>query len=146
MVIDFQIKEQYEKYNRSPDEIAQDQGLDVVAVKAKLLQVSEKYRTTILGPQEEENPDDFTREQLRSANQVIYANMCEAVLPDGSVDYRTRQRAAEYIRDDKKGRKELRQVLGTNTFNILNFNEALQNSRIKAEEAKQALLPRMVEV
>lgn len=146
MVIDFQIKEQYEQYGRTPDQIAEEMSLDPIAVKAKLLQVSDLYRKSVGSVEEEENPDDFTKEQLRTANQVIYENMLTAVLPSGDPDYRTRQRAAEYIRDDKKGRKELKNLLKGNQFNILNFNEALQSARSKADEMKQAMMPKTVEV
>lgn len=144
MIIDSQIKQQYEEYGRTPDEIAEHESLDVVAVKAKLLQVSKKYRDDIGAIVEEENPNDFTNDQLRTANQVIYDNMLLSTLPDGSPDYRTRQRAAEYIRDDKKGRKELRNLLQGNQFNILNFNEALQGAREKANVVKNQL--RSIEV
>jgi len=144
MVIDNQIKEQYEVYNRSPEQIAENEGLDPTAIKAKLLQVSAKYRTDI--GQDAEDGRDFSIQQLKDANQVIYENMLSATLPDGSIDYRTRQRAAEYIRDDKKGRKELRQLLQQNQFNILSFNEALSSARNKAELAKQAIEPKLIEV
>lgn len=147
MVIDFQIKEQYETYNRTVEEIARSESLDVVAIKSKLLCISEKYRTDIGIVTEEENPNDFSNEDLRVANRTIADNMVSATLPDGSPDYRIRERAAEYIRDDKKGRKEMRQVLGGgNTFNLLSFNDMLEGARKKAEQAKAALQSKTINV
>ena len=147
MVIDFQIKDQYETYRRTPDEIATELNLEVEAVKAKLLQVSALYRERI----KEEggqvpSVNDFTDEQLEHANRAIYETMLEAELPDGTPDYRTRLKAATYIRDDKKGRKELKHLLQATQFNILNFNEALQNARKGADKAKQIVMPQTVEV
>jgi hypothetical protein len=125
MVIDQQIKSSYEEQDMSPEEIAEDQGLDIVAVKAKLLQVSSKYRKASRKEADDEDRLNFSNTQLESVNDIIYETALSATHSDGTVDHRTRLAAATYIRDDKKGRKEARSVLAGTTFNILALNERL---------------------
>jgi hypothetical protein len=137
----------YENEGMSIEQIAEDQGLELVAVKSALMQSSVKYRRDCgkEDSQEEDPTLNFSNQQLRTVNEVIFENATQACLPDGSPDYRTRQRAAEYIRDDKKGRKELRRLMSEmgrnsgNTFNILNFNEMIQQARAGASGLREKL-------
>ena len=55
-------------------------------------------------------------------------------------------KAATYIRDDKKGRKEVVKLMQGNTFNILQFNEAMGKVREMANGAKKKVLGNMIEV
>lgn len=137
---DAQIKAGYETNNMTPVAIAEDLGFSEIAVKAKLMQISSLYRKACGAEPEEEDDLNFSDDQLRKANDIIYQNAVSAELPDGSIDYRTRQRAAEYIRDDKKGRKEVvKHIAGGNTFNILQFNESMQQARVKAAAVQKQL-------
>jgi len=136
-----QIKTAYEVNNMSPEEIASDFGFDVTVVKAALTNGSSKYRKDC-GLEESLGTEDrlnFTDEQLEDVNRVIYETALSAEHSDGTVDYKTRLAAATYIRDDKKGRKELARQLGGNTFNLFQFNQQLQLARGKAQEMRKAL-------
>ena len=113
-----QIKSSYEELGMSPEEISVDRELDLVAVKAALMQSSSKYRKACGKEDEVEDNLNFNNEQLQRANDVIYE------LAMAAEDEHLRFKAATYIRDDKKGRKELvKQVQGM-SFNILNFNQS----------------------
>jgi hypothetical protein len=131
------IKTAYEDLNMSPEEIADDRGLDVVTVKASLAATSSKYRKDCGTFTEAEL--DFTDQDLKDVNEIIVETAKHAELSDGTPDYRTRLAAATYIRDDKKGRKNIQKALGGTQFNILNFNESLA----KLRETKEAILGQM---
>jgi len=135
-----QIKTAYEVSGMTPEQIAEDQDLDVAAIKAGLMQSSSKYRKAC--GMEEENADglNFTDDELRRVNQVILETALTAELSDGSIDYKTRLAAATYIRDDKKGRKEPVRHIAGNTFNLLSFNEQLQKARQLADSMKRQLI------
>lgn len=131
------IKEAYETLNMSPEEISEDRNLDIVSVKASLMATSKKYRKDC-GAETEETLD-FTDTDLKDVNEVIINTAKYATLADGSPDYRTKLAAATYIRDDKKGRKEVVKAIGGNNFNILNFNESLRSLRETKEKVLQSL-------
>lgn len=138
--VDSQIKAAFENNGMSPEEIAQEFDFDVVAVKAKLMQVSSVYRKACnQEPDEVEDGLNFTNDQLRRINEQIYANAIGATLPDGSPDFKTMQRACEYIRDDKKGRRDAAKHFRDNPFNLIQFNQVIQQSRVMAEEAKKQI-------
>lgn len=134
---DAQIKSAYEQSGMTPQEIAVEFGFVPEAVKAKLMQISTKYRKDAgLEAVEVEDGLNFTNEELRAVNRQIFTNAISATLPDGSPDFRTMQRACEYIRDDKKGRKEIIKAVQHNTFNMIDFNNDIQRSRLLAEQAR----------
>lgn len=144
-IADEQIKSSYEIGKMSPEEIAEDQDLAVVAVKAKLMQVSSKYRSDCKLEPSDQAHLNFTDDQLAQVNDVILTCALAAETPDGAVDYRTRLTAAMYIRDDKKGRKEVQKALNGANFNILNINESLMTARVGAQQAR-AMLDNMKKV
>ena len=135
-----QIKTAYELSGMTPDEIAEDQDLDIAAVKAGLMQCSSKYRKACGMEDENEDGLNFSNDELRRVNQVILETALTAELPDGSIDYKTRLSAATYIRDDKKGRKEPVRHIAGNTFNLLSFNEQLQKARQLSDVMKRQLI------
>lgn len=142
--VNTQIKTDYEA-GSSVQDIAEEQGFEVMAVKAILLQTSKKYRAdcrTECGMAEEEleDPKDFTDEELVLANGIIKEVALCAQLPDGSPDYRTRLMAATYIRDDKKGRKEAKAMIQHNTNNIFTINDAIAKARVSASERIQQVM------
>jgi hypothetical protein len=125
----------------TPDEIAEDQDLEVTAIKAILMQSSSSYRKDCR-MEERLNPDkpelNFNEEQLGRANQVIYDVMLSAELPDGTPDYRTQLKAAQYVRDDVKGRlTPVKNINNGPTFNLLQFNQQLEQARLGAGSAKR---------
>lgn len=131
------IRVGYETLGLSIEDIASDRGLEVASVKSALLNCSSKYRRDV-GVLDSSNDEskklDFSDNDLLAVNNVI-----REVALYGEDD-NIRLKAAMYIRDDKKGRRELRQVLGGNTFNILAFNHNMAQMREKVEKMKQQML------
>lgn len=132
-----QIKASYEVNDMTPEEIADDQKLDLTAVKIALMNCSSKYRKACGKEDDEEDKLNFSNHQLKEVNQVIFEAATTACHPDGSIDYKTRSQNAQYIRDDKKGRKEPRKIVASNTFNILGLNQKLAELRDSHSEMKQ---------
>lgn len=139
-----QIVVSYEQHGMTPDEIAEDQGLECAAVKAALSQHSSIYRKDVHQLKEDSDEGlDFTKEQLRQVNQVIFDTAIGATLPDGSVDHRARFKASEYVRNDFKGRlTPVRAIHKTNNLNLFQINEAIASARIGANHAKRQLTER----
>lgn len=132
------IVESFDTLGMSPDEIALDRGLDIVAVKAALAQSSKKYRSVLASAgasEEEKDPTlDFTNDDLRDANDAIVRLMKHGE------DEGLRLKAAIYVRDDKKGRKEIVKAIGGNQFNLFQFNDALRSAKAGAAALKQGAL------
>ena len=124
--IDTQIKQAYEVLEMTPSQISEDQSLDEAAVKAKLMQVSAKYRKACGMEAEDVDELNFNDEQLKEVNKIIYE------LALSAEDEHLRAKMATYIRDDKKGRKEVVKQVANHTFNILTFNEMIQQARVQA--------------
>lgn len=139
-----QIVVSYEQHGMTPDEIADDQELEVASVKAALSQHSAVYRKDVDHEKEEsEDGLDFTKEQLRQMNAVIYDTALSATLPDGTVDHRSRLKAAQYVRDDFKGRlTPVRAIQKNVTNNLFQINEAIRSARVGASQAKRQLIER----
>lgn len=138
-----QLKVAYEVNNMTVEEIAEDfKNFDVAAIKAGLMQCSSKYRRDCGAESPEEDRLNFSDSDLEAANKVLLECMHCATYPDGSIDFKTRGHYAAYIRDDKKGRKEVRQVIANGTFNFLTFNEQIQAAR----QAKEKQIKQLVEV
>ena len=119
----------YEVLNMSPDDIANAEGFDLGAVKIILNQCSSKYRADCSGNDVDESLD-FSDIDLVAANAVI----TQALYSD---DEFLRVRAAKYIRNDKKGRLDIKRDLRQLNFNIIQINdhfrqamESLQQSRM----------------
>lgn len=124
-----QIISAYEDLGMSPDEIAQDQDLDVAAVKATLIQFSSRFRKDVKA----DDALDFTEDQVRRATDVILH------LAQYSEDENLRFRAARYIRDDKKGRLDvIKQMTGLN-INVLTINEQMQKAISAVNRAKGSI-------
>lgn len=130
LAIDTQLKQAYEEGNLTPEEIAQEQGLDLVAVKAKLMQISIKYREDAKGEKAEQNNFDENEDAL--AKQVILESMTSAERADGSVDHKTRLAAAIYLRDDKRGRHD-KKLNAPSGFNMIQFNQMITDARSSSE-------------
>ena len=124
----------YEDEGMSPEEIAQDRALDLTAVKAGLMQCSAKYRKDCGKESEEIDELNFNNEDLRRVNEVILD------LALGAEDEHLRAKMACYVRDDKKGRKEVvRNIQGSN-FNVLFINEQMRKVREVGSAIKQGLI------
>lgn len=126
----------YESEEMTPEEIAQVEELELPAVKATLMQYSSIYRKACGKEGEVEDDLNFTNDDLRRVNQVIMD------LALGAEDDTLRFKAATFVRDDKKGRREVVKAMAGQNFNILMINERLRQvkdvtSRIKSVVNKQ---------
>jgi hypothetical protein len=113
-----QIISAYEDLGMTPDEIAQDQDLDVAAVKSVLIQFSTAFRKDV----KKDDALDFTEDQVRRATDVILH------LAQYSEDENIRFRAARYIRDDKKGRLDVIKSMTGLNINVLTINEQMKRA------------------
>lgn len=86
----------FEELGLTPEQIADAEGVHITAVKSILFQCSGAYRESIKANVEL----DFTEGELDEANKAI-ANIMRF-----SEDDHLRLKAAVYLRDDKKGRKD----------------------------------------
>ncbi len=131
-----QCKTSYEQLGMSPEQIAEDQKLDLVAVKAGLMQCSAVYRRDCGHEPEDKAELNFSDDDLQSANQVIRDIMLT------TDDEHLKFKAATYVRDDKKGRKEIVKATQNNQFNILDINTMLQSARDGASAIKDRIASR----
>jgi len=76
---------------------------------------------------EEDSTLNFSDDELRRVNEKLVS------LALSSEDENVALRAAMYVRDDKKGRKEVIKAVANNTFNVLQFNEIQQAARAGAK-------------
>lgn len=124
------IRIAYEQENMTPEEIAEDRGLDLAAVKAGLMQVSTQYRRECGKEQPEEDTLNFSRdEQQRVKDALLDIGL-------GAEDDHLRSKVLMYIRDDAKGRKDVVKQLGGQNFNILMINEKMRQVREVTEKIK----------
>lgn len=128
------IVKQYEEHNMGVEDICGENGeLEPTSVKAVLVQYSAKYRADIkdgqLAPE-----DDFSEDEAVMARQAI-----AQVMMTTDDDY-LKLRAAQYIRNDKKGRLDSVNGLKNLNINVMAFNENMR----KVQEARERTL-KMVE-
>ena len=115
----------------APEDIASEQELDIAAVKAILLQNSSMFRKA-----SGKDPSlDFSEDELIRSNQVI------SQLAQYAEDEHLRAKCAMYIRDDKKGRRDVaKQMAGIGTMHALMFNEQMKKALQAVDRAKQAVI------
>lgn len=128
------IKTAYEELGMTPQEIAVDRNLDEAAIKAALMQSSILYRRACGAEPEAQNDLNFDDEQLARVNEVIMD------LALAAEDEHLRFKAATYVRDDKKGRKDVVRGVQGSGINILFINQQIQKAREMADRMKQNLL------
>ena len=128
------IKVAYEDEGMSPAEIAEDRGLDLAAVKAALMQGSQKYRQDCGKEDEEVDELNFSREEQLQVKRM----MMDLAL--GADDEHLRAKMCINIRDDAKGRKDAVKQMQGNNFNILYINEQLKKVRELTAGVKQKVI------
>ena len=121
------IKASYEQDGLTPAEIAESRDLSIESVKAALCQCSSIYRKDCGQESEEDTTLNFSDDELRRVNEKLVS------LALSAEDENVQLRAAMYVRDDKKGRKEVIRAVANNTFNVLQFNEIQQAARAGAK-------------
>ena len=130
-----QIISAYEELGMTPEQIAEDQELDLFAVKAVLMQFSRMFRVAA-----GESPKEigFNDEQEQAIVDVI-ANIARGYT---DADERTQLRAAMFLRNDRRGRLDIGKQLNGLNINVINFNEQMK----KAIEAKQRSKSQVVDI
>lgn len=128
------IRTAYEQEGMTPEQIADCQELDIVAVKAGLMQCSSKYRKDCGKEDEVEDNLNFNNDQLQRVNEIIVD------LALSAEDEHLRFKAASYIRDDKKGRRDIVKGMAGNNFNVLFINQQLEKARLVTDSIKQRIL------
>jgi hypothetical protein len=128
------IKTAFEIHGMTPAQIAEDQELDITAVKAKLLSISTVFRKACRQENLEEEEFNFSDDELKEIDSIILDCARNATYPNGETDFKTRLSAATYVRDDKKGRKEARNTVQTLNFNVLSLNEKLKAANDAARQ------------
>lgn len=113
----------------SVEQIATDQELEVVSVKAALLQGSAQYRKEIAQVQDEGGGSVFTSSEEELARKTIVE-----LMTCSDVD-NVRFRCARYLRDDHKGRLDVNKINKLN-INVTVFNETLQRARQAKERGR----------
>ena len=126
-----QLKTAYEDLGRTPEEIAQMLDWEVTAVKAGLMSVSVKYRKDCRSEPEDQAVLNFTEQQELDAMKVIHDLMM------GSEDEHLQLKAAMYLRDDKRGRRDAQKALNGSGFQLSQFNIVMQQMREGASKVKE---------
>ena len=116
----------FEELGMTPEQIAQQEDVDIAAVKAILMQFSSMYRKEC----KQDDTLNFTDDELVRANQVIINLM------QYSEDENLRFRAAQYVRNDKKGRLDVVQQMAGLNVNVLQFNDQMQRALAAMQRAK----------
>jgi hypothetical protein len=119
----------WEDCGMSVEQIAQDEGLEIGAIKASLLMFSAKYRAE----SKEKVELDFTDDELVVANRTLVQTMTN------TDDENLKVRCARYIRQDKKGRLD-KQTFGKLNINVYQFNLDMQKARKALESAKEKVI------
>lgn len=123
-----QIKVSYEGLQMTPEEIANDRNLDVVAVKASLYTVSSLFRKNAENEQQALavvnstiNPKTgFTGEEVERVRRRILD------IAIGSDNEGVALKAAIYINDESHGRHDVVSAVRGLNFNVLDFNSMLR--------------------
>ena len=128
-----QLRVAYEELAMSPEQIANDRELDLAAVKAGLMQASSKYRKACFGDSPAADVLNFSDDDLAAVNRVIKD------IALGAEDDHLRFKAATYIRDDKKGRRDVVNGVKNMGFNVLQFNQFMQQARVAADSVMKQI-------
>jgi hypothetical protein len=133
---DQQIKIAYEQGGKSPEFISEDFGFELYAVKAKLMQVSPKYRRDCgLEPVDQDELNLSREEQIQIKRALLNMALDEDTEPN------IRAKLLLNLRDDGKGRKDVVQQVANSQFNILTLvNTSLQEARDSANNFKRSLI------
>lgn len=116
-----QIRLCYEQ-GMTPEQIAQDRELTIDAVKIALMSCCPAYKKACGVEPATESKLNFSDEQLERVNQVIYE------IAIGAEDQNLQLKACTYIRDDKKGRKDVVKQVGGFQFNVLQIDARMRKA------------------
>lgn len=131
---DMQIKTSFEELGLTVEEIAQETGYEILAIKTILLNCSPIYRKQVKKqPSIGYSPDEA--QEMRD----IMINIARYEDEDKHLQFK----AAKYIYDDFKGRND-QVAVNNNTINIgaIQFNDQMK----KALEARERTMKQIVDV
>jgi hypothetical protein len=135
LAVDTQLKAAYEVNGMSPSEIAIDQGFQEKAVKAKLMQISAKYRKDCGKEDEDSTALNFTLSEAEEMKGIVL-NVARTTEDDN-----LRFKAATWVLDDKKGRKDaVKAIQNGPVLNMLTINEFFARAREGANNIKEKVL------
>ena len=124
-----QIVKSYEEFHLSVEDIATDHDeLSVTEIKMMLMQYSKVYRDALKEASSgdvsklNDSGDDFTQDDLQTANAVIVETMRSADDPH------LKARMAIYVREDKKGRKDTLKNLTKIGVDLHTFNQHMRRA------------------
>ncbi len=132
-----QIVTAYEECGMSPEDIAQDLGFELSAVKMILLQHSQAFSDAALTRANDAetgktvvvfNEDVFSKSDFAAATATM------ARLLDAEVES-VRFKAAEYIINEVKGRNDVK-ALVSNNFNLVMVSETMRKAREAMNRAR----------
>lgn len=119
------IKTAYEELELTPEEIAEDQGLELGAVKACLKQNSPKFNRGVKSGTEEDISDEEYKQILGAYKQLALYSENDFV----------RERSLRQLINEKKGRLDKKEITSLKV-NVILVNQMIQQTRA----AKQAAL------
>lgn len=125
------FKTQYEDLRLTPEQIAEQEDLDLAAVKAGLMQCSSQYRRACNQSDRDDETLNFSNDDLRRVNGAILE------LALSADNEGVRLSAAKYVRDDKKGRNDVVKQVGGMAMNILQINQFMAKNRAMANDVKK---------
>lgn len=125
------IVKDYESVGLSLEEIASEHNISIVEIKTLLLNYSSKYRADM----KESKSLDFTDEQLELANRAIVETL------QTTEDEHLKLRAAIFIREDKKGRRDVLKGLADLQLNVAEFNLNMRKVLASRERTKAIASP-----
>ena len=125
------FKTLYEQENMSPDSIAESEGMDVVDVKAALMQVSPKFRKDCGKEADGESKLNFSDYQAERALEKL------AYLMEYADDQHLQFKAALTVLDEKKGRRDIVKGIQKNGMGsvMVQFNQMFSQVSDAANEA-----------
>lgn len=127
-----QIVTLFEEVGMGPDEIAQSEEMDLIAVKTILMQCSSLYRQ-----ESKQNKSlEFTVDEAEEMKQILL-NRARY-----SEDEHLQVKCAIFIINDKKGRLDGGRMLGQLGNAVINFNMQMQ----KVQDARERTLKKAEEV
>lgn len=130
------IIEAYETLGMTPEQIAETQGYDIVAIKTVLMQFSRVFRESTEEAskdslsKEEASCEHLTKDEIEEAYRTFVDTMRYA-----EDDKHLKFKAACRIVDEGKGRLDKKKELQNTRINVVQFNLQLINSRKAKERA-----------
>lgn len=117
----------FEELGMTPEQIAEQEGYDIVSIKSILMQNSSLYRKAC----KVEDSLDFTDEEAQMAKSVL-VNLARY-----SEDENLQMRAATFIIQDKKGRLDLKNQMTGMNVNVALFDSQLVRALEAVARAKE---------